>query len=98
MRSVVSAAVLSVLLVGCNQAGQSPAAPAEPAPAADNPAPAAAPGTLSALRNLALQDLRELEFPSANQASYFTACNRNKRSITVDMAHPEGQALLQRIK
>lgn len=35
-------------------------------------APAAAPGTLSALRNLALQDLRELEFPSANQASYFT--------------------------
>lgn len=32
----------------------------------------AAPGTLSALRNLALQDLRELEFPSANQASYFT--------------------------
>lgn len=35
-------------------------------------APAAAPGTLSALRNLALQDLRELEFPSANQANYFT--------------------------
>lgn len=35
-------------------------------------APAAAPGTLSALRNLALQDLRELEFPSANQANFFT--------------------------
>ncbi|WP_404299741.1 CaiB/BaiF CoA transferase family protein [Alicycliphilus denitrificans] len=31
------------------------------------------------------------------QASYFTACNRNKRSITVDMAHPEGQALLRRM-
>jgi crotonobetainyl-CoA:carnitine CoA-transferase CaiB-like acyl-CoA transferase len=29
------------------------------------------------------------------EASYFTACNRNKRSITVDMAHPEGQALLR---
>ncbi len=43
MRSVVSAAVLSVLLVGCNQAGQSPVAPAEQAPAAENPAPAAAP-------------------------------------------------------
>lgn len=31
------------------------------------------------------------------EASYFTACNRNKRSITVDMAHPEGQALLRRM-
>ena len=31
------------------------------------------------------------------QASYFAACNRNKRSITVDMAHPEGQALLRRM-
>ena len=29
------------------------------------------------------------------EASYFTACNRNKRSITIDMAHPEGQALLR---
>lgn len=40
-------------------------------------APAAAPSTLSALRNLALQDLRELEFPSANQASYFTVRTAN---------------------
>ncbi|MDH6592165.1 crotonobetainyl-CoA:carnitine CoA-transferase CaiB-like acyl-CoA transferase [Variovorax sp. TBS-050B] len=32
-----------------------------------------------------------------DQASYFTACNRNKRSVTVDMATPEGQALLQRM-
>ncbi|KGH29004.1 MULTISPECIES: CaiB/BaiF CoA-transferase family protein [Comamonas] len=31
------------------------------------------------------------------EASYFTACNRNKRSLTVDMAHPEGRALLQRM-
>ena len=31
------------------------------------------------------------------EASYFTACNRNKRSMTVDMAHPEGRALLQRM-
>ncbi|NIF86469.1 CoA transferase [Comamonas sp. Tr-654] len=31
------------------------------------------------------------------EASYFMACNRNKRSITVDMAHPEGRALLQRM-
>lgn len=33
----------------------------------------------------------------AREASYFTACNRNKRSITVDMAQPEGQALLRRM-
>lgn len=31
------------------------------------------------------------------EASYFTACNRNKRSITVDMARPEGQALLRQM-
>ncbi|QXZ10245.1 CoA transferase [Comamonas sp. Y33R10-2] len=31
------------------------------------------------------------------EASYFTACNRNKRSLTVDMGHPEGQALLLRM-
>ena len=31
------------------------------------------------------------------QSTYFTACNRNKRSVTVDMATPEGQALLQRM-
>ena len=28
-------------------------------------------------------------------ATYFTACNRNKRSITIDIAHPEGQALIR---
>jgi crotonobetainyl-CoA:carnitine CoA-transferase CaiB-like acyl-CoA transferase len=30
-------------------------------------------------------------------ASYFTACNRNKRSITIDMAKPEGQALIRQM-
>ncbi len=30
-------------------------------------------------------------------ASYFTACNRNKRSITIDMAQPEGQALIRKM-
>src|SRR5450830_283660 len=29
------------------------------------------------------------------QASYFTACNRNKRSVTIDMASAEGQALIR---
>lgn len=32
-----------------------------------------------------------------DQASYFTACNRNKRSVTVDMATAEGQALLKQM-
>jgi hypothetical protein len=32
-----------------------------------------------------------------HQASYFTACNRNKRSVTIDMATPEGQALIKQM-
>lgn len=31
------------------------------------------------------------------QASYFTACNRNKRSVTVDMATAQGQALIRQM-
>ncbi|MEN9983175.1 MAG: hypothetical protein RI918_1144 [Pseudomonadota bacterium] len=30
-------------------------------------------------------------------ASYFTSCNRNKRSITIDIAKPEGQALIRQM-
>ena len=30
-------------------------------------------------------------------SAYFSSCNRNKRSITVDMAKPEGQALLREL-
>ena len=41
--------------------------------------------------------LRDDAGNDTREASYFTACNRNKRSITVDMAHPEGRALLQRM-
>ena len=41
--------------------------------------------------------LRDEAGNDTREASYFTACNRNKRSITVDMAHPEGQALLRRM-
>ncbi|GAB2476335.1 CaiB/BaiF CoA-transferase family protein [Comamonas humi] len=32
-----------------------------------------------------------------NQAAYYTACNRNKRSITIDMATAEGQALIRQL-
>ncbi|EFI59662.1 MULTISPECIES: CaiB/BaiF CoA-transferase family protein [Comamonas] len=41
--------------------------------------------------------LRDDAGNDTREASYFTACNRNKRSLTVDMAHPEGRALLQRM-
>lgn len=41
--------------------------------------------------------LKDDDGNDTRQTSYFTACNRNKRSITIDMAHPEGQALLRRM-
>ena len=36
-------------------------------------------------------------FRSSRQAAYFQCANRNKRSIAVDMATPEGQALLREL-
>ena len=41
--------------------------------------------------------LKDDQGNDTREASYFTACNRNKRSITIDMAHPEGQALLRKM-
>ncbi len=41
--------------------------------------------------------LKDADGHDTTQSTYFTACNRNKRSVTVDMATPEGQALLQRM-
>ncbi len=32
-----------------------------------------------------------------DEASYFTACNRNKRSVTIDMANAQGQALIRQM-
>ena len=34
---------------------------------------------------------------NTTEACYFTACNRNKRSVTVDMATPEGQELIREL-
>ena len=39
--------------------------------------------------------LKDADGNDTRHASYFTACNRNKRSITIDMATPEGQALIR---
>lgn len=39
--------------------------------------------------------LHDADGKATDQASYYTACNRNKRSVTVNMAHPAGQKILQ---
>jgi formyl-CoA transferase len=41
--------------------------------------------------------IKDADGNDTDQASYFTACNRNKRSVTVDMATPDGQALLRQM-
>jgi formyl-CoA transferase len=41
--------------------------------------------------------LKDVQGHDTDQASYFTACNRNKRSVTIDMAKAEGQALIRQM-
>lgn len=41
--------------------------------------------------------LKNAQGEDTDVAAYYLCANRNKRSITVDMAHPEGQALLHRL-
>ena len=41
--------------------------------------------------------LQDADGADTAHASYFTACNRNKRSITIDMVHPQGQALIRQM-
>ncbi|WP_010459301.1 CaiB/BaiF CoA transferase family protein [Acidovorax radicis] len=41
--------------------------------------------------------LKDAEGNDTTQASYFTACNRNKRSVTIDMATAEGQQLIRQM-
>nr|WP_295768535.1 CaiB/BaiF CoA-transferase family protein [Rhodoferax sp.] len=41
--------------------------------------------------------LKDNEGNDTTHATYFTACNRNKRSVTIDMAKPEGQALIRQM-
>jgi len=39
--------------------------------------------------------LQDAQGNATEHASYFTACNRNKRSITIDIAKPEGQEIIR---
>jgi len=41
--------------------------------------------------------LKDAQGKDTDQASYFTACNRNKRSVTIDMAKPQGQQLIRQM-
>ncbi len=41
--------------------------------------------------------LQTAEGEDTDQAAYFASCNRNKRSVTIDMSKPEGQALIRRM-
>ena len=41
--------------------------------------------------------LQDAQGNDTDQATYFTACNRNKRAITLDMAQAEGQALIRQM-
>lgn len=41
--------------------------------------------------------LKDAQGNDTTNATYFTACNRNKRSITIDMAQIEGQALIRQM-
>lgn len=41
--------------------------------------------------------LKDTQGHDTTQATYFTACNRNKRSVTIDIATPEGQQLVRDI-
>ena len=41
--------------------------------------------------------LKDTQGADTREAAYYLGTNRNKRSITVDIAHPDGQALIRRI-
>jgi formyl-CoA transferase len=40
---------------------------------------------------------KDAQGQDTDQATYFSACNRNKRSITLDIAKPQGQALIRQL-
>ena len=41
--------------------------------------------------------LKDADGNDTEHATYFTSCNRNKRSVTIDMAKSEGQALIRQM-
>jgi glutaryl-CoA transferase len=41
--------------------------------------------------------LKDASGGDTTESAYYLCCNRNKRSVTIDMARPEGAALIQRL-
>jgi formyl-CoA transferase len=41
--------------------------------------------------------LKDADGNDTDQAAYYASCNRNKRSVTIDMSKAEGQALIRRM-
>jgi formyl-CoA transferase len=41
--------------------------------------------------------LQDADGSDTEDAAYFTACNRNKRSVAIDLAHTEGRALVRQM-
>ncbi len=41
--------------------------------------------------------LKDRDGNDTAEAAYYLGCNRNKRSVTIDLAQPEGQALVRRL-
>jgi len=41
--------------------------------------------------------LKDAQGNATTQATYFTAANRNKKSVTLDLSKPEGQALVRKL-
>ncbi|HEV8315714.1 MAG TPA: CaiB/BaiF CoA-transferase family protein [Burkholderiaceae bacterium] len=55
------------------------------------------PGTGDDTRGWGPPFLKDRDGAETHEAAYFLGCNRNKRSITVDIAQPAGQALIRRL-
>ena len=41
--------------------------------------------------------LKDAQGQETSEAAYYLAINRNKRSITLDISHPEGQAIIREL-
>ena len=55
------------------------------------------PGTGDDTRTWGPPFLKDSQGRDTAEAAYYLGANRNKRSVTIDMAHPEGQALVLRL-
>ena len=55
------------------------------------------PGSGDDTRRFGPPFLKDAEGNDTSESAYFMSCNRNKRSVAVDIAEPEGQAVVRRL-